>query len=472
MLDALARRVRSGAVHLTERLPWPVEPLAEPPADSGLRAVMGDRGVPYIGRGLAVQDDVIDFVRKRHARFGPVSWTGMLGTKAVVVVGPDAVESVLNNRDNAFANGPAWEYFIGPFFHRGIMLLDFEEHLQHKHIMQQAFTRDLLRRYMATLDAGIVRGMAKWRVGPQFELYGAIKQLLLDLATEVFVGEELGGRADVVNEAFVDTVVAGLSIVRADMPGGGWHRGLRGRRLLEDYFRELLPAKRMSDGNDLFSVLCRATTEDGARFSDEDIVNHMIFVLMAAHDTSTISSATMAYYLGKLPHLQARVRAEADAFKRPALTYDDLDHLPLLDRAFKEALRINPPVGIIMREAVKDTDIVGRFVPAGTKLLVVLIGTHRIAEYWSRPDEFDPDRFAPHRREDRAHRFLWAPFGGGVHKCIGLYFGGMQVKAIMYHLLRTFEWHVPTDYVPPMEYGTGLHPSDGMPVRLEYRAAE
>ena len=154
---------------------------------------------------------------------------------------------VLNNQEKAFANGPGWEYFIGPFFNRGIMLLDFEEHLQHKQIMQQAFTRDMLRRYSIGLDAGITRGIAAWQPGPKFALYDAVKQLLLDLATEVFVGAELGAQADRINEAFVDTVVAGLSIVRADVPGGGWHRGLTGRALLEEYSRELLPAKRASE---------------------------------------------------------------------------------------------------------------------------------------------------------------------------------------------------------------------------------
>ena len=131
---------------------------------------------------------------------------------------------------------------------------------------------------------------------------------------------------------------------------------------------------------------------------------------------------------------------EAREYGKAAIGYDDLEHLPLLDRVFREALRINPPVGLIMREAVKDTDILGQYVPAGTKLMVALIGTHRLPECASNPEELDPDRFAPHRREDRAHPFLWSPFGGGVHKCIGLYFGGLQAKTILYQLLRTYRW--------------------------------
>lgn len=467
MLEALTRYARSKAVHFTDSVPWPVAPLAVPPPDSGLAPVMGDWGLPLIGHTLAVQHDVIDFCRNRYRSYGSLSWTGILGTKSVVAIGPEAVEVVLNNRDKAFANGPAWEYFIGPFFRRGIMLLDFAEHLNHKQIMQQAFTRDMLRRYSVGLDAGVTRGIAEWKPRPRFGLYEAVKQLLLDLATEVFVGAELGSQADRINEAFIDTVVAGMSLVRADVPGGGWHRGLTGRTLLEQYFRDLLPAKRASDADDLMSVLCRAELADGTKFSDDDIVNHMIFVLMAAHDTTTITATTMAYYLAKHPEWQERLRVEARNLGKASIGYDDLDQLPLLDRVFREALRINPPVGVIMRQAVKDTDVCGQYIPAGTKVVVGLIGTHRLPEFWTDPDEFDPDRFAPHRREDAAHPFLWSPFGGGVHKCIGLYFGGLQTKIILYQLLRRFQWSVPPGYAPPMEYGTGLHPADGLPVALE-----
>ncbi|MGH3433687.1 MAG: cytochrome P450, partial [Thermocrispum sp.] len=161
------------------------------------------------------------------------------------------------------------------------------------------------------MNPAIARGLAGWRPRAGFPLYDEAKQLTLDLATEVFVGSHLGPEADRLNTAFVDTVRAGQAIVRADVPGGIWHRGLRGRRELERYFRGQIPAKRASEGQGLFGVLCRAQTEDGDRFADDDVVNHMIFVLMAAHDTSTITLAMMAYYLGRHPEWQQRVRAES-----------------------------------------------------------------------------------------------------------------------------------------------------------------
>jgi len=467
MTSTLVRQMQQKAADLAERAPSKVKPLAVPPPGSGLKPVLGDHGPPIIGHSLAMIGDQLKFARERYEQFGEVQWGGFLGTRGVFLLGPEAIGIVLTNRDKAFANGPGWEYFIGPFFPRGVMLLDFEEHHHHRRIMQQAFTRDRLVGYLDAMNPAIARGLDGWRPGRAFPLYTQAKQLTLNLATEVFVGTHLGPEADRLTTAFIDTVHAGTAIVRADVPGGIWHRGLRGRRVLEEYFRSQLPAKRAGDGQDLFSVLCQAQSEDGDRFTDDDVVNHMIFVLMAAHDTSTITLAMMGYFLGKHPEWQERVRAESLALGKPALEYDDLERLPSLDLVMKESLRLYAPVGGIVRQTVKDTDVLGHYIPAGTKVLLGIYPTQRMTPWWTDPDTFDPERFAEPRREDKSHRFAWMPFGGGVHKCIGLHFGGMEVKAIMHQLLQRYSWRVPAGYEVPVSYGTGPMPADGLPVALE-----
>jgi cytochrome P450 len=187
---------------------------------------------------------------------------------------------------------------------------------------------------------------------------------------------------------------------------------------------------------------------------------------MAAHDTSTITVSMMAYFLGRNPEWQEKVRAECLGLGKDTIDFDDQDDLPLLDCAMRETMRINAPVGALFRETVKDTDLLGHYVPAGTRLVVSIHATQRMEPWWSDPETFDPERFAEPRREDKSHRYAWAPFGGGAHKCIGLHFGGMEVKAIMYQMLQRYRWSVPADYEPPMHYGTGPTPSDGLPIAL------
>ena len=90
---------------------------------------------------------------------------------------------------------------------------------------------------------------------------------------------------------------------------------------------------------------------------------------------------------------------------------------------------------------------------------------------WSRggknPDTFDPERFSDERREDASHKYAWTPFGGNVHKCIGMHFGGMEVKAMIHQLLLRNRWTIPAGYEPPVDYATGPFPADGLPVELQ-----
>ncbi len=463
-------RVRGVAGTLIEQIPaGDARALAVPDPSSGLRAVLGDPGVPLVGHSLGFLQDSLELCRRMHARFGPLFWVNAFGTRVVMVLGPEGLGTVYANRERAFSSQEGWDYFIGPFFRRGVMLMDFDEHRQHRRILQQAFTRPRLVGYLDAMNPAIERAVSAWPEMDGFALYPAVKQMTLDIATEVFVGGQLGPEADRLNAAFINTVVGGQAFVRADIPGGKWHRGLASRRRLAGYFAAQIPAKRARPGDDLFSVLCHAETEEGERFDDADVVNHMIFTMMAAHDTSTITASMMAYYLARHPEWQERVRAEGAAVGRAMIGFDDLEALPVLDRVFRETLRINAPVGVIARQAIADTEIDGHHIPAGTRLLLGVYPTHRMEPWWSDPDVFDPDRFLPERAEDKRHPYAWAPFGGNVHKCIGLHFGGMEVKAIIHQLLGRFELSVPPGYEPPIDYGTGPYPADGLPLTLRRR---
>ncbi|MET7770404.1 cytochrome P450 [Nocardia sp. NPDC005366] len=470
MYRSIVRRIQQRAADLADLYPSRTHALAEPPAGSDLLPVLGHSGLPLIGQSLRVYTGVIGWSRKTFDKYGEVSWTEVFGRRAVYVLGPAALETVWANKDKAFSSEKGWEFWIGPFFRRGIMLLDFEEHLHHRRIMQQAFTRPRLINYLELMQPGIERDLASWQPGTEFRLYDHVKQMLLNLATEVFVGAELGAEAEQLERAFEAAVVGGQALVRADVPGGTWSRGLRGRRVLEEYFRAQLPAKRAGAGTDLFSVLCHATSEDGETFTDADIVNHMIFALMAAHDTTAVTISMLTYLLGKNPHWQERLRAESLALGKDSLEYDDLDRLPSLDLAFKETLRMYAPAGMLMRQALEDTEILGHYIPAGTDILIGAYPSMRLERWWPRPDEFDPERFAPERREDKVHRYAWSPFGGGAHKCIGLHFGGMTVKSIMHRLLLRYEWSVRSDYQVPLTWGTGPTPDDGLPINLRPRS--
>ncbi|WP_330254710.1 cytochrome P450 [Nocardia sp. NBC_00565] len=452
------------------RVPERRRVLASPPRGSTAAPVHGDVGLPYFGRGLHYLRWGPAELMQRYRRYGPVSLHSSLGIDRVLVCGPEAIDEVLGKRRRDFGQG--WDYFIGPFFGRGLLLLEFDEHMFHRRIMQQAFTRERLEAHLARLTPVARAAIGRWapREGRTVRLYPTIKELTLEIAGETFMAVDVGAQRRRLIDAFIDCTHAGLAIIRHPVPGGHWRAGLRGRKVLEQYFTAMLPQKRRTESADFFSGLCHARTEDGAEFSDTDVVNHMIFLIMAAHDTTTTTATAVAYYLGKHPRWQDRVRAEVRTVDAEiggaAPTIADLDRLHDLDLVIKETLRLMPPVPGLARRSVRDTEILGQYIPAGTPIDCAYHINHFLPELWTRPELFDPERFSEARREDKSHRLAWLPFGAGAHKCIGMHFGTLEVKTIIAALVRAYAWELPGDYRMPWGFTTIPFPRDGAPVAL------
>lgn len=450
--------------------------LATPPHGSTGVAVHGDIGLPYLGTALQYMRWGPADVLARYRRYGPVALTRTFGLEHVQVAGPDAIDEVLGKRRHDFGQG--WNLYIGPFFRRGLLLLEFDEHMFHRRIMQQAFTRDRLEAHLAMLTPAARVAVGRWVPAGSGDtrtvrLYPTMKELTLELAGETFMAADVGAQRQRLLSAFLACTHAGLAIVRHSMPGGNWRAGLRGRRVLEEYFTALLPEKRRAESPDFFAGLCHARSEDGEVFSDADVVNHMIFLIMAAHDTTTTTATTVAYYLGKHPEWQRRVRAEVLALDAeigsapPRIA--DLDRLHELDLVIRESLRLMPPVPGLCRRAVRDTEVAGHYIPAGTPVDIAYQVNHLLPELWTHPEVFDPERFAEPRREDKSHRLAWLPFGAGAHKCIGMHFGTFEVKTLIAAMVRDYEWSMPDTYRIPWGYTTIPFPRDGAPVELRRR---
>jgi cytochrome P450 len=438
----------------------------------------GEDGWPLIGNTLTALRDPVGHVEAMHRRHGPVYRDRLFGVRSVAMLGPDANELVLFDRDRNFSSSQGWGFLLDRLFPRGLMLMDFDEHRLHRKALGVAFKPAPMKAYLGALNDGIARRIAEWHLsragqGSSGELtfYPAIKQLTLDLAATSFLGIELGEQAERVNRAFVDMVAAIIGVVRAPVPGTLMWKGVKGREAIVAFFAQEIPARRQgqSQGTDLFSELCRASKDDGSLLTVQEIADHMSFLMMAAHDTLTSSVTSLVYLLASHPEWQEKLRAEMRGLCLPPgapLPYERLGELVLLEMAFKEAMRLNPPVPSMPRAAVRDFQFKGHDIPAGTRVAVSPLFTHRMPELWPEPLRFDPLRFSETAVRAR-HKFAWVPFGGGAHMCLGLHFAYMQAKSFFYHLLTTTKVSLAPGYLPRWQMWPIPKPRDGLPIRIE-----
>jgi len=350
------------------------------------------------------------------------------------------------------------------------MLLDFDEHRLHRRALSVAFKSGPMKSYLAELDKGIAARVAQWKAKPgEMLFYPAMKQLTLDLAATSFLGAEIGPEVNEITRAFVDMVAAAVAPIRKPIPGTQMARGVAGRKRIIAYFSEQIPIRRARGGEDLFSQLCHATHEDGALLSNQDIVDHMSFLMMAAHDTLTSSLTSFIGELAAHPEWQQKLRDEVSALglePDAPISFDHLEAMPLSEMAFKEALRIKPPVPSMPRRAVRDFTFKGFAIPGGTLVGVNPLFTHHMPEIWPEPDTFDPMRFTEEAQRNR-HRFAWVPFGGGAHMCLGLHFAHMQVKTFARHFLQNLEVSIAPGYRPQWQMWPIPKPRDGLRVTVK-----
>ena len=348
---------------------------------AALKDIPGEDGWPLVGNTLKLLKDPVAFGNRMIATYGQVYRNHAFGGPTVNLVGPEANELVLFDRDKLFSSEQGWGPMLNLLFPRGLMLMDFDKHRADRRTLSVAFKPEPMRHYSEQLNRGIARQVAGWANRP-IRFYDAIKALSLDLAAESFLGMELGPEADRINKAFVDEVQATVAPVRTPLPGTAMRRGVRARQYLIDLFLREIPGRRAGDGQDFFSLFCRATDEDGQPLTPEAIADHMNFLMMAAHDTITSSATSLIMLLGRNPEWQERLRDEIASLglnDDEGVPYGQLDRLVLTEYAFKEALRIVPPVPSMPRRALRDFEFRGYRIPAVTFIGLNIGFTHRIA---------------------------------------------------------------------------------------------
>ena len=425
-----------------------VDPAYRQAPDSrALAHIPGCDGWPVLGETVAVVRD-LHAVAARHVRdYGPVSRIRLLGQGGLMVTGADLYQRIFQDTEQVFSAEKGYDKQLGAFYPRGLLLMDFDEHRANRRLMQGAFKVAALQRYLEMMQPSIARHVQDWGRAGEIVFYPRIKQLLLEIAARCFLGiVDLGSDGERINRLFLDLNAGMISLLRAELPFGAYGRAKRARRRLEAWFETMIAARRAGgDGDDVLSHMSRDTDEHGQPYAVKTIVDHMIFLLFAAHDTSTSALSHLAMYLGRDAALQGRLRTHLDSFGPGPLAHADLARMDLAEHCFHEAMH--------------------------TVLHLPTRINHRDPAWWSDPERFDPDRFAPPRSEQRRHPMSFHPFGSGAHKCIGMHFADMTVKAFLHRFVTSYGFATPEGYAPRLEWVPLPKPADGVPLRLSATAS-
>ncbi len=214
-------------------------------------------------------------------------------------------------------------------------------------------------------------------------------------------------------------------------------------------------------------IMTTPDPETGTTFSKGEMVDQVAIFFLAGHETSASALAWALYLLATHPDWQDRVAAEATAFDGQ---FSDLSKLPVTRDVFREALRLYPPVPMMVRQASKATVFRSRVVPAGAQIVLSPWHLHRHERIWDAPDAFDPARWQdPATRT--AQRDGYLPFSAGPRVCSGAGFAMIEGVVLLAQLVGRFRFAPVAGQVPIPAAHLTVRAKDGIVLRITPRNA-
>jgi len=434
-----------------------------------LRHIPGNTGLPIIGNAHNLLFRFEDYINNSYKKYGPIfkfKSIGTIGTEGVWLLGPEANKLVLQNQGKKFSNYFGWNIAFKGLFDNALLEQDFNNHKANRKILQAAFKKEAVQSHMEIMSPILKNGIHQWPTNTLFKTLTPLKTLLLDTGSKVFLGLDPGHESAELNQAFVNIVMAVADPFKEKglffFP---YARGVKGRQTITDFIFRNIPKRRKNPGKDIFSQLCVLTDDDGKRLTDGEIRDQILFVLFAAHDTTTSTLCSLLYAIASNPKWQEELREEISNLDKDHLEFDDLTLMEKTSWSIKETIRMYPPLGVMPRFTLEDVEFNGYTIPANSQVMISAVFSHYDEEYWSNPRQFDPRRFSPERAEDKKDFFQYIPFGGGAHKCLGMHFAETQIKTFLFHFLKIYRVEPETkngDY--KFRWVPLTFPSDGLPL--------
>ena len=441
--------------------------LPTPPLVSG--------ALPLIGHALDLKRNPVELLSRGRDRHGDLFSLALPGSPSTVVMtGPAAQHKFFRLSDEATSMREVYKLMI-PIFGKGIAY-DAEPEVMKE---QLAFFHEALRETrLRTYAQGFVEEaedyFGKWGDEGVVELYEVGNELTIYTSSRSLLGKSFRDHlSDEFSKLYYE-MEGGLQLLAffaPNLPIPAFKQRDRARKRLGELIAGIVAERRKQGltSEDFLQTLMDATYKNGTPLTEDEMTGLLLAIMFAGHHTSGITFAWTGILLNQHPQWIERLRAEQDRVlgDRTDLQLEDLRAMTELEWVVKEALRLYPPIIMVMRRMLEGFDFGGYHVPEGSMVMASPAVAHRIPEVFKNPNRFEPDRFGPEREEDRKHAAAFISFGGGRHRCMGIVFAQLQLRAIWSHLLRNFDFELLEPRYEPSYDRMLVGPRS--PARVRYR---
>ncbi len=340
----------------------------------------------------------------------------------VLFSSPDAVRELFRLDPAVAPAGQSWEP-LRPFAgEHSILLLDGNEHIRERRLIQTPFHGERMRSFQSLVSELAREELEGW--SGRVVTLERMRRLTLETILRVVFGVRGESEAAELRDAVHGTLdmvrslprMLAMALVQRDLgPRSPWGRFRIAVERFDSLLYDLL-GRRRADPNDdsMLAALLEQRDEDGNPPSDSHLRDQLVALLVAGHDTSAASLSWAFERLARHPGVQARLREGDPAY---------------LDAVVKESLRVRPALTIAPRLLREPVTIAGHALPAGVQVAACLWLAMRRDDLWPEAGAFRPERWL--HGGGPPEPMAWIPFGGGVRRCAGAPFAEMEMREVL-----------------------------------------
>jgi len=424
--------------------------------------------IPLIGTALEFGKSPVKMVRRCYDEYGPVFTVPMMNKRLTFLIGPEAQEPFFKANDDLLGQNEVYG-FMKPVFGPGVVYDATKKNRQVQFTsMANGLRTSRLKLYVAKIERETRQFLKSWGDSGEIDLFNALSELTILTASRCLHGDDVREKLfrDVAKLYHdLDHGLTPLTVFFPNAPTTAHKKRNEARLEMVNLFSKVIknrrenPDQQHSDGTDILSIFMDIKYKDGTPITDEEVTGLLIALLFAGQHTSCITSTWTSLFIAHSPAILKRIQDEqAQVFSQDpnaSLDFNKINNMQLLHDSMKEALRLCPPLILLIRMALKDLTVKAKgksyVVPKGDLVFISPSVGMRLPEVFTNPDTFDPDRFSPERAEDKSSPYAYMGFGGGMHSCMGQNFAFVQVKTILSILFREYEIEPMAD-MPEIDY--------------------
>jgi cytochrome P450 len=407
-------------------------------------------------------EELLHWMGDQFTQFGDIYRASIYGTNVYLVRDPVYAEHVLRDNWRNYAKGQAIKR-VAMLLGNGLMVSEGELWKTQRRLIQPAFHRDAITALLETVVSANAHLLETWaQIANRNENVNVtvdISRLVLKTTLVAIFGDDY---CDVEHHFNVLSEEAVRSLEFAHK-----FRSL-GQLVLKVATRRRQLHLISSDFLGLLMAACDRDT--GQVMSDRQLVNEILTLIVAGHETTASTLNWVWYLLSQHPEAEAKLSCELESVLSPVFSgFAELSKFAYVRQVIDETLRLYPAGWLMTRRALADDQLGEYFVPAGTEIYISPYHIQRNPRLWKEPDQFNPDRFAPGRPQER-HPLATLPFSAGPRNCIGESFARLEMQVHLITLAKGLRLHYLDAKPPELDIGVNLRSKHNFFMRPEIRA--